>query len=146
MFWISFSNFVCHSWCVPMMKITGLSHLFKWENLHNWWLTKYFFAPLYIQKPLHPFNLVDLAISATPVADRCIKLSTQPCYLHRQRLAVQWPYWRAQWLSKWHRHRMPPFQQVSSSNFDPASNPAASVNCYCEVEIFRSNIGSAATW
>ncbi len=31
-----------------MMKITGLSHLFKWENLHNWWLTKFFFAPLYI--------------------------------------------------------------------------------------------------
>ncbi len=31
-----------------MVKITGLSHLFKWENLHNWWLTKYFFAPLYI--------------------------------------------------------------------------------------------------
>ncbi len=34
-----------------MMKITGLSHLFKWENLHNWWLTKYFFAPLYITSP-----------------------------------------------------------------------------------------------
>ncbi len=32
-----------------MMKITGLSHLFKWENLHNWWLTKYFFAPLYFK-------------------------------------------------------------------------------------------------
>ncbi len=31
-----------------MTKITGLSHLFKWENLHNWWLTKYFFAPLCI--------------------------------------------------------------------------------------------------
>ncbi len=31
-----------------MMKITGLSHLFKWENLHNWWLNKYFFAPLYV--------------------------------------------------------------------------------------------------
>ncbi len=31
-----------------MMKITGLSHLFKWENLHKWWLTKYLFAPLYI--------------------------------------------------------------------------------------------------
>ncbi len=43
-FWI----FVSHSWGIPMMKITGLSHLFKWENLHNWWLTKYFFAPLYI--------------------------------------------------------------------------------------------------
>ncbi len=31
-----------------MMKITGLCHLFKWENLHNWWLTKYFIAPLYL--------------------------------------------------------------------------------------------------
>ncbi len=31
-----------------MIKMTGLSHLFKWENLHNWWLTKYFFAPLYV--------------------------------------------------------------------------------------------------
>ncbi len=36
-----------------MMKITGLSHLFKWENLHNWWLTKYFFAPLYIYIHTH---------------------------------------------------------------------------------------------
>ena len=26
------------------------SHLFKWENLHNWWLTKYFFAPLYVTR------------------------------------------------------------------------------------------------
>ncbi len=34
-----------------MMIITGLSHLFKWENLHNWWLTKYFFAPLYVTLP-----------------------------------------------------------------------------------------------
>ncbi len=33
-----------------MMKITGLSHLFKWENLHNWWLTKYFFAFLAIAR------------------------------------------------------------------------------------------------
>ncbi len=33
------------------MKITGLSHLFKWQNLHNWWLTKYFFAPLYVRTP-----------------------------------------------------------------------------------------------
>ncbi len=32
-----------------MMKITGLSHLFKSENLHIWWLTKYFFAPLYVK-------------------------------------------------------------------------------------------------
>ncbi len=36
-----------------MMKITGLSHLFKWENLHNWWLTKYFFAPLYVMLNYH---------------------------------------------------------------------------------------------
>ncbi len=47
-FWIFFSYFVSHSWGIPMMKITGLSHLFKWENLHNWWLAKYFFAPLYV--------------------------------------------------------------------------------------------------
>ncbi len=39
-----------------MMKITGLSHLFKWENLHNWWLTKYFFAPLYV----HVYEDTDL--------------------------------------------------------------------------------------
>ncbi len=26
-----------------MMKITGLSHPFNWENLHNWWLTNNFF-------------------------------------------------------------------------------------------------------
>ncbi len=38
-----------------MMKITGLSHLFKLENLHNWWLTKYFFAPLYIYNFLYIF-------------------------------------------------------------------------------------------
>ncbi len=44
----SFSYFVSHSWSIPMVKITGLSHHFKWENLHNWWLTKYFFAPLYV--------------------------------------------------------------------------------------------------
>ncbi len=37
-----------------MMKITGLSHIFKWENLHNWWLTKYFFAPLYVSKTNFP--------------------------------------------------------------------------------------------
>ncbi len=36
-----------------MMKITGLSHLFKWENMHNWWLTKYFFAPLYMHDCMH---------------------------------------------------------------------------------------------
>ncbi len=34
-----------------MMKMTGLSHLSKWENLQNWWLTKYFFAPLYMLGP-----------------------------------------------------------------------------------------------
>ncbi len=43
---LDFSYFVSHSWGIPMMKIASLSHLFKWENLHNWWLTKYFFAPL----------------------------------------------------------------------------------------------------
>ncbi len=53
-----FSYFVSHSWGIPMMKITGLSHLFKWENLHNWWLTKYFFAPLYISSSCGRLNFL----------------------------------------------------------------------------------------
>ncbi|CDQ77704.1 unnamed protein product [Oncorhynchus mykiss] len=40
----------------------------------------------------HSFKLVDSAISATPVAYRCIKSSTQACNLHRQTLVVEWPY------------------------------------------------------
>jgi hypothetical protein len=43
-------------------------------------------------------------MSAIPVADRCIKSSKQPCNLHRQTLAVEWHYWRAQWHSTWHRN------------------------------------------
>jgi hypothetical protein len=38
----------------------------------------------------YPFKWVDLFISATPVADRCIKLSTHPCNLHRQNTIVKW--------------------------------------------------------
>ena len=34
---------------------------------------------------------MDLAISATPIADRCIISSIPPCDLHRQTLAVEWP-------------------------------------------------------
>lgn len=45
---------------------------------------------IYTQVCGHPFKLVDLAISATPVAYRCIKSSTQPC--NRQTLEVEWPY------------------------------------------------------
>lgn len=26
------------------MKTAGLTHLFKCDNLHNWWLTKYFLS------------------------------------------------------------------------------------------------------
>ena len=37
----------------------------------------------------HPFKIVDFDISATSVANRCIKLSTQPCSLHRQTLAEE---------------------------------------------------------
>ncbi len=42
-----------------MMKITGLSHLFKWENLHNWWLTKYFLPHCiyhFMVTKMHLFN------------------------------------------------------------------------------------------
>ncbi len=49
-----------------MMEITGLSHLFKWENLHNWWLTKYFFAPLYVAyfSAVHALTIADLLITS----------------------------------------------------------------------------------
>lgn len=40
-----FSDSVSHSWSVPMMEITDLSHLLKWDNLHNRCLSKYFFCP-----------------------------------------------------------------------------------------------------
>jgi hypothetical protein len=94
-----------------------------------------------------PFKWVDLAISAIPVADRCIKSNTQPCNLHRQTLAEELPYWRAQLLSTWHHHRMPLFQQVSSSNFCPArASPVNCKCCYCEVKTSRSNISSATKW
>ena len=59
----------------------------------------------YIQKYVETaFKLVDSAISATPFADRCIKSSTHKCNLHRQALAIEWPYWKAQWRSTWHLH------------------------------------------
>ena len=108
---------------------------------------KYTVYSIYPKASEHPFKLVDLAILATPIADRCIKLSTTPCNLHRQTMAVEWPYWRAQRYSTWHRHRMPPFQQVSLSNFCPArAAPVNSKCCYCEVEIFRRNNGADTKW
>ena len=90
---------------------------------------------------------MDSAISATPIADRCMKSSTQPCNLHRRTMAVEWPYWITEGYWKLHRHSMTSFQQVISSNVCPVR--AALVNfkfCYCEVETSRSNNGSAAKW
>ncbi len=49
-----------------MMKITGFSHLFKWENLHNWWLTKYFFAPLYMSVALESIYSVCFGVILHP--------------------------------------------------------------------------------
>ena len=36
-----------------------------------------------------PIKIVDWAISATPIADRSIKSSTQPCNLHRQTSTIE---------------------------------------------------------
>lgn len=44
--WIFFSHFASRSW--GMMTMRDLSHRFKRENLHNWRLNKYFFAPLQV--------------------------------------------------------------------------------------------------
>ncbi len=43
-----------------MMQITGLFHLFKWENLHNWWLTKYFFAPLCVYIYIYIYTVLNI--------------------------------------------------------------------------------------
>ncbi len=43
-----------------MMKITGLFHLFKWENLHNWWLTKYFIY-IFLNSLLPPSSCIERA-------------------------------------------------------------------------------------
>jgi hypothetical protein len=63
---------------------------------------------------------VNSAILATVVADWCIKSSTQPCNLHRQTLAVEWSVLKSPVKFNLAPHRMPPFQQVGSSNFRPA--------------------------
>ena len=84
----------------------------------------------------HPLKCVDSAISATPVADRCIKSSTQPYNLHRQTLAVAWP---TEELSDFQRGTI--IGQVSSSNF--CSARTAPFNCKswnCEVETSRSKM------
>ncbi len=77
---IFFSYFVSHSWGIPMMKITDLSHLFKLENLHNWWLTKYFFAPLYI------FNLLIIIVRI-------------PLYAHGDREKLKLFHWTIKQIS-----------------------------------------------
>jgi hypothetical protein len=98
-------------------KTLGCNHCFYKVFSRVWILMRY---TIYTNVCGHHFKWVHLAISATLIADRCIESSTQPCNLQRQILAVEWPFWRPQWLSKWHRHRMPPFQQDSLLNFFPA--------------------------
>jgi len=61
-----------------MMNITGLSHLFKWENLHNWWLTKYFFAPLYMYNTKHSSNLSTYLLTLH-MCKMIIKLDLEYC-------------------------------------------------------------------
>ncbi len=80
-----------------MMKITGLSHLFKWENFHNWWLTKYFFAPLYIYKKSFKFRpnfvpnsmkVVKMKVRTERTKDTTGKVENQLIILHSERLII----------------------------------------------------------
>ena len=66
-----------------MMKITGLSHFFKWENLHNWWLTKYFFSPLCV------------CLQSTSRQDYplfCLTISRLVCLCHKVFLFISTTY------------------------------------------------------
>ena len=96
----------------------------------NFWLVLYIYT-IYTKVCGHPFKLVDSAISDTYLADRCIT-SSKSHESQRQTLALEWPYWRPQRLSTWQRHRMPPFQQVSSSNFCPDSASRSTVSAFNE--------------
>ncbi len=87
-----FSYFVSHSWGIPMMKITGLSHLFKWENLHNWWLTKYFFAPLYLF--IYWFSRLDIKIQHIALWDTVL-CAVHSGYLLQIQLIIQ--VWHAEY-------------------------------------------------
>jgi hypothetical protein len=93
----------------------------------------------------HSFKWVVSAISSTPISDRCIKLSTQPCNIHRQTMETECPYWRAQWLSTWHRHRVPTFptSQFIKLNMGLADArrmlPAPMHNANCKVWWRRNN-------
>ena len=86
----------------------------------------------------HPLKLVDSAISATPVADRCITLSTQPCKLQRQELSdIQ-----RGTVIEWHRSNKS-VGQISAL----LELPRSTFKCrYCEVETSSSNNSAAAKW
>ncbi len=60
------------------MKITGLSHLFKWENLHNWWLTKYFFAPLCVCVCVYIYIYIYIYILYVYVSNQIQQNKIQP--------------------------------------------------------------------
>lgn len=45
MFFGYFFLILSHSRGLPMIRITGLFHIFKWKNLQNWWLNKILFCP-----------------------------------------------------------------------------------------------------
>lgn len=49
-----------------MMKISGLYHLFKRENLHNPWVTEYLFAPLYLKFKFSETQSLGISLSLSP--------------------------------------------------------------------------------
>ncbi len=74
-----------------MMKITGLSHLFKWENLHNWWLTKYFFAPLYMYICINlKSKKITLKTGFVVQGQKCPLSIVQRCIMYDIKFIEQW--------------------------------------------------------
>ena len=94
----------------------------------------------------HPFQLEDSAISATPVAGRCIKSSTHSCNIHRQTLAVEWSYWELRdfqcgTVMGCHLSTCVKFASFPTNLSNSCPARAAPVNCkccYCEGETARS--------
>ena len=84
-----------------------------------------------------------------PVAERCIKSSTQPCNLQRQTLAVEWATLKSsdfQCGTVMGYHLYKSVCQISALLDTARAAPVNCKCCYCEVEMSRSNNNSAAKW
>ena len=97
-----FSHFVCHIWSVPMIRITDLYMLCKWENLQNRQCIKYLFSPQYMasaeqatkhrittHKIPQEYGYINMTLNQTTI-NSCFRLRTKRV-IHRQTPRLEKP-------------------------------------------------------